>query len=64
MWIFIKEEGMLVGTLSGAATSAALEAARRHISRDKLIVTVLHDTGERYLTTWFFQKLYQAALEI
>ncbi|NWF77892.1 MAG: cysteine synthase A [Chloroflexi bacterium] len=56
-----KEEGILAGISSGAATWAALEAAKRTENKDKLIVVVLPDTGERYLSTWLFQELYQAA---
>ena len=54
-----KEEGILAGVSSGAATWAALEVAKRAASKGKLIVVVLPDTGERYLSTWLFQELYQ-----
>lgn len=50
------EDGILVGISAGANVWAALEIARRPESAGKVIVTVLCDTGERYLSTWLFQK--------
>ncbi len=51
-----REEGILAGISSGAATWAALEVARREASRDKMIVVILPSTGERYLTTDLFKQ--------
>lgn len=59
-----KEEGILAGISSGAATWAALQVAKRQENEGKLIVVVLPDTGERYLTTWLFQEIYRAAPSI
>ncbi len=52
----VKEEGILAGISSGAAVHAAVQVAQRKENKNKLIVVVLPDTGERYLTTWLYKN--------
>src|SRR6266849_6497678 len=60
----VKEEGIFIGISGGAAVSQALKVAARPENNGKLIVVIVPDFGERYMTSIIFENLLQQALAL
>ena len=54
--LLARTEGILTGISGGAALWAAMEIGKRKENKGKMIVVILPDTGERYLSTWLFKE--------
>lgn len=54
-----RQEGIFCGISSGGAFAAALQVAREHAGAGDVILTVLPDTGERYLSTFLFEGVHE-----
>ena len=59
-----KEEGIFCGISCGAAAYAAIQVAKREENKDKLIIVVLPDTGDRYLSYVIFKELHEKATSL